>query len=122
MPRKEKTAKAADLGIRIGRNIKIARTRQGITQSQLAETLDIESVTISRIETGAQLPAIDRLEQIARTLKVSLSTLLADSSKSGAFGEMLNEVAKDLPVRERDFIYSFIVSYAQHWRTTNKKA
>lgn len=120
MPRKSKTTTGVALGVRIGRNIKIARTRQGITQSQLAEALDVENVTVSRIETGAQLPAIDRLEQIAKSLKVSLAGLLADSSKNAGFGEMLADVTKDLPVREREFIYSFVVSYVQHWRTGKK--
>lgn len=121
MPRKAKDAAGNVLGVRIGRNIKIARTRLGITQSQLAESLDVENVTVSRIETGAQLPSIDRLDQIAKALKVSLPLLLADSSKSGAFGEMLAEATKDLPLRERDFIYSWVVSYVQHWKAGRKK-
>ncbi len=120
MPRKTKTAGSNTLGVRIGRNIKVARTRLGITQSQLAEVLEIENVTVSRIETGAQLPAIDRLEEIAKVLKVSLTTLVADTTKSSAFAELLTEVIKDLPVREKEFVYSFAVAYAQHWRAGKK--
>lgn len=121
MTRKAKTAGATKLGIRIGRNIKIARTRLGITQSQLAEAIEVENVTVSRIETGAQLPAIDRLEVIARILKVSLTTLLADSSKSSGYAELLAEVMQDLPAREREFLYGFAVSYAQHFKGGKRK-
>jgi DNA-binding XRE family transcriptional regulator len=48
----------------------------GLTQSKLAEALAIENVTVSRIETGAQLPSIDRLDDIARLLNVLLPMLL----------------------------------------------
>jgi transcriptional regulator with XRE-family HTH domain len=58
MPRKSKTVSGSALAVRIGRNIKNARTLLGITQGQLAEVLDLESVTVSRIETGAQLPGL----------------------------------------------------------------
>lgn len=107
----------SELGERIGRNIKLARARKGITQSQLAEALEIDSVTVSRIETGAQLPSIERIDQIANVLGMSLGSLVSDTSKSSAFAEMIAETTKGLPARERDFIFSFVVSYAQHWRS-----
>lgn len=121
MPRKSKTVSGTGLGVRIGRNIKIARTRLGITQSQLAEAIDLENVSVSRIETGAQLPSLDRLDVIAKVLKVSLTTLLADTSKSTAFAELLAEVMNDLPAREKEFLYGFAVTYAQHWKAGKKK-
>jgi len=121
MPRKIKTGEGVALGARIGRNIKVARTRLGMTQSQLAELLDIENVTVSRIETGAQLPSVDRLEDIAKILKVSLPMLLVDPTKKEAFGELLGEAVKDLPLREKEFVYGFAVQYAQHWRAGKKK-
>src|SRR5450830_703735 len=114
MPRKTKAISGT--GVRIGRNIKIARTQLGITQSELAEALEIENVTVSRIETGAQLPAIDRLEDIARALKTSLTALLADTSKNSGYAELLAEVMAGLPVREKDFVYGFVSSYAAHYR------
>ncbi len=121
MPKKTRDARTTDIGVRIGRNIKIARTRLGLTQSQIAEKLDVENVTISRIETGAQLPSIDRLGEIAKLLQVSLSSLVADTSKTEAFGDLLGEVVKDLPLREKEFVYGFAVNYAQHWRAGKKK-
>jgi transcriptional regulator with XRE-family HTH domain len=121
MPRKRKTSDGAELGVRIGRNIKVARTRLGMTQSELAEVLDMENVTISRIETGAQLPSIDRLEAMANALGVSLVSLIADTGKTEAYAEMLAEVMSQLPLREREFVYGFVVSYARHVSATKKK-
>lgn len=121
MPRKSKTASGTALGARIGSNIKRARTQLGITQGQLAEALDLENVTISRIETGAQLPSIDRLEEIAKILKISLTALLADTDESSALTDMLVEVMSGLPSREQKFVYEFAAAYAQHWKTGETK-
>lgn len=121
MPRKAKTASGSALAIRIGANIKSARTLVGFTQSELAETLDLENVTISRIETGAQMPSIERLDEISKVLKVSLTALLADTSRSSAMADMLVDVIKDLPAREKKFLYEFAATYAAHWKAGKKK-
>ena len=120
MPRKSKTDSGTALAMRIGRNIKAARSVQGKTQAELGENSGIESVTVSRIETGAQLPSIDRLDEIAKVLKVSLSTLLSDG-KDGAIADLLVEAVKELPVREQKFVLSFALTYAAHYRAGKKK-
>ncbi|MDR7050010.1 transcriptional regulator with XRE-family HTH domain [Duganella sp. 3397] len=121
MPRQLKTEKGEELGKRIGRNIKVARTQLGITQGQLAEALGIENVTVSRIETGAQLPSLDRLDDVAKYLQVTLPMLLGDVGQKDNFAALLAEVVKDLPAREQEFVYTFAVQYAQHWRAGKKK-
>ena len=87
----------------------------------MAEALELETVTISRIETGAQLPSIDRLAEIADVLKISLTALLADPAKNTAYAELLEDVLKGLPAREKEFVFSFAVTYAQHWKSGKKK-
>jgi transcriptional regulator with XRE-family HTH domain len=121
MPRKQKTADGSNIGIRIGRSIKIARTKLGMTQSELAEALDLENVTVSRIETGAQLPSIDRLDEIAKVLKISLQSLLADTDKAGAYAEMMADLMSEMAQRDREFVYGFALAYAQHLRSAKKK-
>lgn len=120
MPRKSKTDSGTALAVRIGRSIKKARAVQELTQAQLAEILGIESVTVSRIETGAQLPSIDRLDEIAKVLKVSLATLLGDG-KDSAIADLLVDAVKELPVREQKFVLSFALTYAAHYRAGKKK-
>ncbi|WP_370624237.1 helix-turn-helix domain-containing protein [Polynucleobacter sp. JS-Safj-400b-B2] len=61
--------------MQLGKNIKIQRRRVGITQEQLAELLKIETLTVSRYETGAILPPVTTLDSIARLLKISISDL-----------------------------------------------
>lgn len=121
MPRKSKTDSGTALAVRIGRSIKNARAMQELTQAQLAEILEIESVTVSRIETGAQLPSIDRLDEVAKALKVSLTTLLADTSKSNAMTDLLVDAVKELPAREQKFVLSFALTYSAHYRAGKKK-
>jgi transcriptional regulator with XRE-family HTH domain len=123
MPRKSKTTSGTALAVRIGRSIKKARAMQELTQAQLAEILGIESVTVSRIETGAQLPSIDRLDEVAKALQVSLTTLLADTdtSKSNAMTDLLVNAVKELPAREQKFVLSFALTYSAHYQAGKKK-
>jgi transcriptional regulator with XRE-family HTH domain len=82
-----------------------------------AESLDLENVTVSRIETGAQMPSIDRLDAISKVLKVSLTALMADTTKGSAVADMLVEVIKGLPLREQKFVYSLAAeTYAAHYK------
>lgn len=121
MSRMPTAVNGTDLGVRIGQNIKLARAQQGLTQGQLAEALGIETVTVSRIETGAQQPSIGRLQQIAEVLGTSLAALVADSRSDSDTHALLAEVFKGLPARERDFLRDFVVTYARHWKSGQKQ-
>ena len=54
----------------IGKNIRDARVKGGITQDQLAERLHVSRQTISHYETGHTRPDIEILEQIAQALNI----------------------------------------------------
>jgi len=116
MPRKKKNHNG--LGLRVGQNIKTARNRNGITQAQLAEIIGVEVETISRIETGAQLPSLDRLQEIATALNEPLPALLSDGQGDN---HALKAILEELPERERQFVYAFAISYVQHWRCQAKE-
>ncbi len=60
----------------IGKNIRDARVKGGITQDQLAERLHVSRQTISHYETGHTRPDIEMLEQIAQALDVDMTILL----------------------------------------------
>jgi len=121
MPRKPKSDDGAKLGLRIGRNIKAARTKMGITQSQLAEWLEIETATMSRIETGAQLPGIDRLDAIARRLNVPLSAMVVDSKSNSQFVELVSGAAAGLSAADKDFLLQFVLDFADHVKGRKRK-
>ena len=67
----------------IGRRIREARTKRGMTQEQLAERTDITIVYLSELERGLKLPSLPVFVSIAETLHVSTDSLLRDDLESG---------------------------------------
>jgi len=60
----------------IARNIKQIRELKSYTQEYMAEQLGISQPSYAKIEQGATVLKIDRMQQIADILEVDLSTLL----------------------------------------------
>jgi transcriptional regulator with XRE-family HTH domain len=56
----------------LGARIKELRINQHISQAQLAEQVDIDSKSLSRIEVGGSDPSLDTLENIAVVLGVEV--------------------------------------------------
>jgi transcriptional regulator with XRE-family HTH domain len=64
----------------LGRKIRERRNQLGWTQATLAELVRVDVETISRIERGATVPSVLKLEQISSILALPLSELLRSSS------------------------------------------
>lgn len=60
----------------IGEQIRNLRTRQGISQDELAEKLFVTRQAISRWELGLALPSVDSLCEISHIFKVSIDEIL----------------------------------------------
>ena len=73
-------SKTRQIGVLLGQNIAAARRKRELTQQELAERVGIESVTVSRLETGASLPSVVRLIEIADVLGISLAELVGGVS------------------------------------------
>ena len=76
----KRVSKTRQIGVLLGQNIAAARRKQALTQQELAERVRIESVTVSRLETGASLLSVVRLIEIAGVLGISLAELLGGVS------------------------------------------
>lgn len=74
MKRKHNSHKLA--ASRLGEELAKQRRKKGLTQAQLAEMVNLEPISVSRIETGAVLPSIVRLQDLAAALGVSMARLL----------------------------------------------
>lgn len=61
--------------IKIGTFIKELRKEKGLTQEQLAEILNVSGGTVSRWETGTNMPDISLLASMADTLGVNTSRI-----------------------------------------------
>lgn len=65
-----------DLAREVGVLIAQQRKKKGITQAQLAEYMDLEKETVSRIETGVISPTLARLAQLAKFLDCEINDFL----------------------------------------------
>ena len=64
----------------LGNRIKYRRLALSMTQERLAETVDIATEHLSRIETGASRPSLGLIERIAGVLGTDESDLLFGSA------------------------------------------
>lgn len=60
----------------IGKNIRAARVRRGLTQGELAERLHVSRQTVSNYETGRSRPDVEMLLSTAEQLEVDVQVLL----------------------------------------------
>ena len=67
---------------KIGAFLKELRKEKGFTQEQLAETLNVSRRTVSRWETGNNMPDLDLLMEIANLYEVDLREMLNGERKS----------------------------------------
>ena len=67
---------------KIGTFLKDLRKEKDLTQEQLAETLNVSRRTVSRWETGSNMPDLDLLMEIADLYEVDLREMLNGERKS----------------------------------------
>lgn len=78
MPRVSRTHKPSRALLqRIGRNVARRRRERGWSQPHFALLLDVDEMTVSRIERGLSNFAIGTLEHLAKTLGLSVHDLLS---------------------------------------------
>ena len=58
--------------------IKYFRVKADLSQTDLAEKMEIKRTTVSMWETGASMPTADKLMKLARVLGCTVDELLAD--------------------------------------------
>ena len=63
--------------IKIGKFIAGMRKKQGLSQKQLAERIDVTDKTISKWETGTRLPDASILLKLSSELQINVNELLA---------------------------------------------
>lgn len=61
----------------LGKNIKKAREKMGLTQEEVAQKIDVHVSYVSRIERGVVNPSHSILESIGKLLRMKPSDLLS---------------------------------------------
>lgn len=77
--------------IKIGSFIKELRKEKGLTQEQFAEQFNVSRRTVSRWETGSNLPDLDILIEMADYYNIELRELLDGERKSEKMNEELKK-------------------------------
>ncbi len=81
---------------KIGSFLKELRKEKSLTQEQLAEKLYVSGRTVSRWETGSNMPDISLLIELAEMYKVSIPEIISGERKSEEMKEEVKETAKSL--------------------------
>ena len=79
--------------IKIGAFLKTLRREKNLTQEQLAEQLGVSGRTVSRWETGNNMPDISLLAELAQFYDVSIPEIIDGERKSEKMDEEVKEVA-----------------------------
>ena len=79
--------------VKIGSFLKTLRNEKGLTQEQLAERVNVSRRSVSRWETGSNLPDLDVLMELADYYEVELRELLDGERKSEQMDPVLKETA-----------------------------
>ena len=85
--------------IRIGEFLKELRKEKGLTQEQLAEKFNVSRRSVSRWETGSNLPDLSILVELAEFYDVDIKEIIDGARKS----EMMNEEVKEVAFKMADY-------------------
>lgn len=64
--------------MKFNENLKYLRKREGITQEELAERLNVSRQSVTKWESGQSLPDIEKVKEIAYMFSVSVDSLVGD--------------------------------------------
>ena len=81
---------------KIGKFLKQLRNEKQMTQEMLAQVFNVSSRTISRWETGSNLPDISLLVEIADFFDVDVREIIEGERKSDMMNEELHDVAEKM--------------------------
>ena len=77
--------------IKIGEFLRNLRKEKGLTQEQLAEQFNVSRRSVSRWETGSNLPDLDILIEMADYYEIELKEILEGERESEKMNEELKE-------------------------------
>lgn len=78
----------------VGATLAAERRARDLTQQQVAERLQVEPETVSRIETGAIAPTLQRLRQFAEVFGCPMESLIGKTSDQAS--DVAKRLAQDL--------------------------
>lgn len=93
----------------IGKAIASRRGQAGLSQETVAEALGISREAVSRIETGAAVPSVVRLAQLAEIFDCGLDALIVEASNRKADqAQRIAEMLDRLTLEKREILMGVI--------------
>ena len=65
----------------IGKLIRDARKKKGLTQKELGERLGISDVSVAQWENGLRNPRLETRQKLAKALDMDVTALMSDNEK-----------------------------------------
>lgn len=81
---------------KVGGFLKVLRREKGLTQEQLAEHLRVSARTVSRWETGNNMPDLSLLVELADFYKVDIREIINGERKSETMNDELQDTLKQV--------------------------
>ena len=82
--------------VKIGDFLKQLRKEKGLTQEELAEKMGVARRTVSRWETGNNMPDLDILIELSDLYETDLREILSGERKSGKMNEEMKETVEKI--------------------------
>ena len=100
------------IATKLGLRIKELRVRNNLTQSKLAELINMETSNLSKIERGIQMPKEETLESIIKALNIDLKELFdfQHFKKDEEIFKILTKILKQSSTEELHAYYKIINS------------
>lgn len=105
----------SDLVKNFGKKLKQIRKSRHLTQSQLAEKLKVETLSISRMESGKHFPKKENLELIAQSLNVEIKDLFDFGilkTKSELIEE-INQMLQNASLKDVQFVKAVLSNFVE---------
>lgn len=104
--------------VAIGRRVKKYRLQAKLTQSDLAEKLDVSVGFVSQIERGSTEVSLKRLESIANTMNTKLEYLISDSvPETNIEGKSIQELTKNWNKEQTNILINIITNLDGYFRS-----
>jgi transcriptional regulator with XRE-family HTH domain len=111
-----------DLKYLLGKNIRLLRIYNHLSQAELAEKADISINFLSELERGNKWPRADSLANICKALNIPVAELFNDTeTASGTPGPLMAQFSKDLSRMVNHSIETICQQYAQYLPDDFKK-
>jgi transcriptional regulator with XRE-family HTH domain len=106
----------------VGATLSAERKARGLTQQQVAEQLNVEPETISRIESGAIVPTLQRLRQFADVYACPMESLVGRSSDQPSdVARRLTQDLADLGPTDRAFVAEQTQALISHIKASRRR-